>query len=69
MEWKRTSIIVTMGNDMYPDNGIKRFTFNNIVADPTKEQVKQFVSGLLLLSDGDSYLGSEIVKHNIQSAE
>jgi len=68
MSWKKTSIIVTMGNDNYPKKR-KTFTYNNIVQDPTKEQVKQFVDGLLLLADGDTYLGSQVIKHDELGAE
>jgi len=63
MNWKKTSIIVTMGNDNYPKKK-KATTFNNIVSDPTEEQIEQFVDALLLLSDGDTYLGSQIIKHD-----
>ncbi|ALB29615.1 hypothetical protein [Companilactobacillus heilongjiangensis] len=68
MSWKKTAITITMGNDKYP-KGIKVIRFNNIVEEPTKEQLQQFAEGLVLLSDGDSYLGSEIVKYTQQSAK
>jgi hypothetical protein len=68
MSWKKTAVNITMGNERYP-KGIKVIRFNNIVEDPTKEQIQMFAEGLVLLSDGDSYLGSEIVKYTQQSAK
>ena len=68
MSWKKTSIKITMGNKVYP-NGVKTTTYNNIVPDPTKEQIKQFAQGLLLLSDGDTFLGSEVIKYDELGAE
>lgn len=68
MSWKKTSITVVMGNDKYP-KGTRTATFNNIVPDPTEEQIKSFAEGLQLLSDGDTYLGSEVIKYDQLSAE
>lgn len=68
MSWKKTSVVITMGNDKYP-KGMKATTFNNIVEDPTKEQISLFAQGLQLLSDGDVFLGSEIIKHDELGAE
>jgi len=67
MSWKKTSIIVTMGNDNYP-KGYKKTTFNNITPNPTKEQLDLFVQGLKLLS-GDTHLGTEVIKHDQLGAE
>ncbi|KRO00320.1 hypothetical protein [Companilactobacillus kimchiensis] len=64
MNWKKTSIIVTMGNDKYPKK-VKATTYNNIVQDPTEEQIKAFVDGLLLLSDGDVYYSTQVIKHDL----
>ncbi|AUI72508.1 hypothetical protein [Companilactobacillus alimentarius] len=61
--WKKTSIIVTMANDNYP-NGKRAKTFNNIVEKPTEEQIALFTQGLLMLSDGDLLYGTEVIKHN-----
>lgn len=68
MSWKKTSIMIIMGNEKYP-KGKKITTFNNIVAELTAEQIKLFAEGLQLLSDGDTFLGSEIIKHDALSAE
>ncbi|MFH5810742.1 hypothetical protein [Companilactobacillus sp. FL22-1] len=68
MSWKKTAINITMGNDKYP-KGIRVFRFNNIVEEPTTDQIETFAQGLVLLSDGDTYLGSEIVKYTQQSAK
>lgn len=68
MSWKRTSIKMIMGNQNYP-GGIKVFTYNNIIENPTREQIKLFSEGLQLLSNGDAFLGSEVVKHDELSAE
>jgi len=68
MSWKKTAINITMGNADYPQ-GVKVTRFNNIVEEPTKEQIEQFAEGLVMLSNGDTYLGSEIIKYTQQSAE
>ncbi|MQS76932.1 hypothetical protein [Companilactobacillus halodurans] len=68
MSWKKTSIIITMGNDKY-NKGKKSTTYNNIIENPTQEQIKMFSDGLLLLSDGDVFLGSEVIKHDELGAE
>lgn len=68
MSWNKTSITVTLANDKYPKNR-RRAIFNNIVQDPTAEQINLFVSGLLLLSDGDTHLGTEVTKHDELTAE
>lgn len=63
MNWKKTSIIVTLNNENYA-NGKKARTFNNIVENPTEDQIKLFTDGLLLLSSGDTLGDTEVVKHN-----
>ena len=68
MSWKRTSIKIIMANKDYP-NGIKFFTYNNIIEEPTREKIKMFAEGLQLLSNGDAYLGSEVIKHDELSAD
>ena len=68
MSWKKTAIKIIMANQDYPD-GIKIFTYNNIVENPTREQIKMLAEGLQLLSNGDAYLGSEVIKHDELSAD
>jgi hypothetical protein len=68
MDWSRTSIAVKMGNANYP-KGVKTIIYNNIVKDPTKEQIDMFVEGLLLLSDGDSHLGTQVIKRDELSVD
>lgn len=68
MSWKKTSIVVNVANDKYP-KGKKKRNFNNIVENPTKEQMDLFVEGLLLLSDGDTHINTEVIKHDVQGAE
>lgn len=68
MDWSKTSIAVKMGNANYP-KGVKTTIYNNIIQDPTKEQINMFVEGLLLLSDGDSHLGTQVIKHNELSVD
>ncbi|WP_334329657.1 hypothetical protein [Companilactobacillus sp. HBUAS59699] len=62
MSWKRTSINVTMANDKYI-GGKKVKPFNNVVQEPTKEQIALFSDALAMLSDGDTFVKAEIVKH------
>lgn len=68
MSWKRTSIAITMANPKYP-KGVKVFNFNNVIPDPTREQLDMFAEGLVLLSNGDVYGGVEIIKHDELDAE
>lgn len=68
MDWSKTSIAVKMGNANYP-KGIKTTTYNNIVKDPTKEQIDLFIEGLLLLSDGDSHLDTQVIKRDELSVD
>ncbi|WP_334332080.1 MULTISPECIES: DUF1659 domain-containing protein [unclassified Companilactobacillus] len=63
MNWKKTSIIVTLNNENYA-RGKKARTFNNIVENPTEEQIKLFTDALLLLSNGDTLGDTEVVKHD-----
>lgn len=63
MNWKKTSIIVTLNNENYA-NSKKARTFNNIVENPTEDQIKLFTDGLLLLSNGDTLGDTEVVKHD-----
>lgn len=63
MSWKKTAVTITMGNEKYP-KGLKTTIYNNIVPDPTKEQIQQFGEALELLSDGDTFMGSEIIKYD-----
>lgn len=62
MSWKRTSINVTMANDKYI-GGKKVKPFNNVIQEPTKEQIALFSEALTILSDGDTFVNAEIVKH------
>lgn len=64
MSWKKTSITITMSNPNYPNKGLKTTIYNNIVPDPTKEQIQEFGQALELLSDDDTFVGSEIIKHD-----
>jgi len=68
MDWKKTSIVVTLNNSKYP-KGHKGKSFNNIVPEPTKEQIDLFVEALLMLSDGSTVTGTEIIRHNTLIAE
>jgi len=63
MDWEKTSINLTMTNDKYAKGKMVR-NFNNIVANPTKEQIDLLVVGLIMLSDGDAFLKAEIIKHD-----
>lgn len=67
MSWKKTSIIVKLGNENYPKGYVTK-TFNNIVENPTKEQIDTFIEGLLLLTDGDSLMHTEIIRHDLEMA-
>ncbi|WP_125567028.1 hypothetical protein [Companilactobacillus insicii] len=62
MSWKRTSLNVTMANDKYV-GGKKIKPFNNVVKEPTKEQINLFSEALTILSDGDAFVKAEVVQH------
>lgn len=66
--WKKTAIVVTMANEKYP-KGKRAINFNNIVENPTQEQIDLFTQGLVLLSDGDELYGTEVIKHNTMDTE
>ncbi|KRK64876.1 hypothetical protein FC72_GL001931 [Companilactobacillus tucceti DSM 20183] len=68
MDWEKTSINLTMTNDKYAKGKMVR-SFNNIVANPTKEQIDLLVEGLIMLSDGDAFLKAEIIKHDAMVTE
>lgn len=57
-----------MANEKYP-KGKRAINFNNIVENPTQEQIDLFTQGLVLLSDGDELYGTEVIKHNTMDAE
>lgn len=62
MNWNKTSINMTMANENYKDGKAVR-GFQNIIKEPTKEQIKTFSEALVSLSDGDTFLKAEIVQH------
>ncbi|WP_025025141.1 hypothetical protein [Companilactobacillus nodensis] len=62
MSWKRTSINVTMANDKYV-GGKKTKPFGNVIQEPSKDQINLFSEALTMLSDGDSFIKAEVVKH------
>ncbi len=68
MSWSKTSIIVTTSNPKYPKGKLTK-TYNNIVENPTEEQIKLFTQGLLMLSDGDTLFRTELVKHDTELAK
>lgn len=61
MDWEKTSIRLKFINANKYTNGHIVRTFNNIVADPTPEQLKTFAQAIELLSDGDTFSSGEVL--------
>ncbi|WP_129045462.1 hypothetical protein [Companilactobacillus metriopterae] len=62
MSWEKTLINLTLKNDAYSGGtAVKRF--NNIIQEPSKEQIQLLSDAIVMLSDGDQLLSSQIVKH------
>ncbi|MFD1472228.1 hypothetical protein [Companilactobacillus mishanensis] len=64
MDWEKTSIRVTMANDKNYEKGYIVRTFNNIVPNPTQEQINLLGEALELISKGDKFQKAEVVLHN-----
>ncbi|APX71911.1 hypothetical protein M5C72_01865 [Companilactobacillus allii] len=62
MNWNKTTINMTMANENYTDGKAVR-GFQNIVKEPTPEQLKTFAGVLETLSNGDIFLKAEVVQH------
>lgn len=60
MNWEKTTIKLRFNNEKYKKGYIIR-TFNNIIEEPTEEQLQTFIDGLLLLSDGDTFSTATIL--------
>ncbi|AKP67253.1 hypothetical protein [Companilactobacillus ginsenosidimutans] len=64
MDWEKTSLKVEFINEKNYKNGKMTRTFNNIVPNPTSEQIELFIEGILLLTKGDTLGNTEILTHN-----
>jgi len=62
MSWNKTSINMTMANENYKDGKAIR-GFQNVIKEPTTEQINKLSEVLVMLSNGDTFLKAEVVQH------